>query len=138
MELVKIDVYGEAYYSGSVYREERWLTKDTYEKIKDEIPAEIYLGELDGKHSEVLGEVGVFDYNHEDLISLNPLDLEEDGDELWEVISNLCLEVGVNYTVEGLKIQNYLLSLDSYVYHQVKVKRSQIQAVNDFVKGLGE
>lgn len=38
-----------------------WIKKSSYEKLMDIFPEEISCGELDGKHSEVMGEVDVQD-----------------------------------------------------------------------------
>ena len=77
MNIVKLNVYAEAYYSGATYEEDVVISKSLYEKIKtelDEYDSEnnenargVYVGELDGKHSEVEGDLSVEVYSEEEI-----------------------------------------------------------------------
>ena len=59
MDLVRVYLYAEAYYSGAEYKDDIWIKKSSYEKLKDVFPEEISCGDLDGKFSEVMGEVSI-------------------------------------------------------------------------------
>ena len=61
MELVNVCLFAEGYYSGSTYEDNIWIKKSSYEKLKDIFPTEIGCGELDGKFSEVMGDVEIQD-----------------------------------------------------------------------------
>ena len=89
MNIVKLNVYAEAYYSGATYEEDVVISKNLYEKIKtelDEYDSEnnenargVYVGELDGKHSEVEGDLSVKVYSEDEVADCS-WDLNEDGD----------------------------------------------------------
>lgn len=66
MELVNINLFAEGYYSESTYEDNIWIKKSSYEKLMEVFPKEISCGELDGKYSEVMGEVEVKDYSYTD------------------------------------------------------------------------
>ena len=57
MKIVKITLYAQAYYSGAEHYEELYLPKEYFDKIEEYISEEISVGELDGKHSDVYGDV---------------------------------------------------------------------------------
>lgn len=61
-EVVAIELFGEGYRSGAVARHVSLVTKDFYEEnielVENYTP---YFHELDGKHSEVQGNVYVYD-----------------------------------------------------------------------------
>ena len=66
MELVNVNLYAEGYYSGATYEDNIWIKESSYEKLRDIFPTEISCGELDGKHSEVMGEVEIQNNWHTD------------------------------------------------------------------------
>lgn len=47
MELVKVNLYAYAYYSGVEYEENIWIKKSSYEKIKECFPTEVYIADID-------------------------------------------------------------------------------------------
>lgn len=66
MELVNINLYAVAYYSEATYEDNIWIKKSSYEKLKDNFPTEIYIGDLDGKYSEVKGNIEIQNDWHTD------------------------------------------------------------------------
>ena len=79
MDIVKLSVYAEAYYSGAVYEEDVVISKSLYDKIKTELDEYnsqsnenargIYVGELDGKHSEVEGDLYIEVYSENKVVN---------------------------------------------------------------------
>ncbi len=62
-EVVLVELFGKASYSGQSESHSAFMTKEMYEKYEDDINSYTpYFHELDGKHSEVIGEVII----HED------------------------------------------------------------------------
>lgn len=57
MSYVQLSIDVEAYYSEATYYEEVFLPVDVWEEIKDGFDFTMYIGELDGKHSEVRGTI---------------------------------------------------------------------------------
>jgi hypothetical protein len=135
MELVLVSVYGCGYYSDNEYEESIWLTKETFDKIVDDIPSEISLGELDGKHSQVFGDVEWEDFSEKNILHKpNPFDLVADGTSLEEKIWDVLDKNGINYSEEKKKIYNYINSLDYLVRYERFVPKSQYENVNEAVK----
>lgn len=86
MELINVCLFAEGYYSGSTYEDNIWIKKSSYEKLKDIFPTEICCGELDGKFSEVMGNVDIQDDWHTDEEYSKAGDAKHDGDYLeWEL-----------------------------------------------------
>ena len=79
MELVNVCLFAEGYYSGSTYEDNIWIKKSSYEKLKDIFPTEICCGELDGKFSEVMGNVEIQDDWHTDEEYSKAGDAKHDG-----------------------------------------------------------
>lgn len=68
MNVVNLCFSAEGYYSGQVYEENVTISEEFYEKIKDKVSEmEVYISELDGKHSEVLGEIDVQPCEEKDI-----------------------------------------------------------------------
>lgn len=61
--LYRVSLYAEGYYSGATYEEIRYTEN---EGALDLIDTEIYVGELDGKHSEVCGYIHVCEVDAKD------------------------------------------------------------------------
>ncbi len=54
MEFVIISAYAQGYYSGKTYTEEIPVSREFFNKYEDKLRnMSLYIGELDGKHSEV-------------------------------------------------------------------------------------
>ena len=88
MELVKVNLYAYAYYSGVEYEENIWIKKSSYEKIKECFPTEVYIADIDGKYSETEGKVTVKESFKSDKEYAIEGKLECDGESLkWELES---------------------------------------------------
>jgi hypothetical protein len=136
MDLALISLYGEGYHSGRTYSDQVWIKKESYDLIKGKLLYEICLGELDGKHSCVYGDVYCEEYSEKELQDAS-LELECDGDSLVEELDILYRGFDLDFDMEQDEIKQYIDELDSYVDIEVKVRKSQVDAVHDFIKGLG-
>jgi hypothetical protein len=136
MDLVLIELYGEGYHSGRTYSDQIWVKRESFDLIEGKIPDEICLGELDGKHSQVYGSICTEDYTEEDLKDAY-LELEQAGDWLIEELKNLYGGFDLDFDMEQDEIKEYIDELDSYVTVEVRVRKSQVDAVHDFVEGFG-
>ena len=90
-KVVFIEFYGEGYYSGASESQSAFVTKEFFEEYKDEFEGYTpYFSELDGKHSEIEGDVKINLCNtEEDLKSALRTMVEQDGD--WMVFES-CLD----------------------------------------------
>lgn len=134
MNLVNIGVYAEGYYSGSSYSENVLIKEESYEKIKADIPEEIFCGELDGKHSQVYGEVEVELYKEGDLLTYTNEDC--DGDTLKYEIVDVFKKYNIDFGKESNEIEAYLSSLDRYCDMTIRVKKSKLDKVSKIVDAL--
>lgn len=147
MDIVKLNVYAEAYYSGTTYEEDVVISKSLYEKIKtelDEYDSEnnenargVYVGELDGKHSEVEGDLSVEVYSEEEIADCS-WDLNEDGDCLYYKVKDICDENDLDLDADIKSVQNYLKNVDSYVEISLTVKKSNVDKIKEYVKSLDQ
>lgn len=111
MELVNVNLYAEGYYSGSTYEDNIWIKKSSYEKLKDIFPTEIDCGELDGKHSEVIGDVEIYSVCKTDEDYAEAGIPECDGDNLELELKYLYEENGLDWVAEQKEIKEYFDSL---------------------------
>ena len=129
MNLVNINVYGEGYYSGNSYKEAIFLLEEDYNSLEEDFNGKIMdLGELDGKHSQVDGEIYVEIITEEEQLNYK-FDVSNDGESLyWELDS-------INTNIDEMikRANNYIESLDRLVEVKFTVKKSQIEAVNNAV-----
>lgn len=146
---IKICLSAEAYYSGKTYEEEVvLLTEDFLNYIygnvelididDEEFDTTITICELDGKFSEVTGYISI-EYLSESEMSDSCIDryLNEDWDgyELFNYIFEYNEEL-INKCNNNLK--EYMSKVDSYVNVTVKIKESQRQLLDDFIKKLNK
>lgn len=147
MDIVKLNVYAEAYYSGATYEEDVVISKNLYEKIKtdlDEYDSEnnenargIYVGGLDGKHSEVEGDLSVEIYSEDEVVNCS-WDLNEDGDMLYYKVKDICDEKDLDLDEDIKSVQNYLKNVDSYIEISIMVKKSNVEKVKEYAEKLGQ
>lgn len=145
MDIVKLNVYAEAYYSGSTYEEDVVISKSLYEKIKTELneydsennenAKGIYIGELDGKHSEVDGNLYVEVYS-EDKIAKCSWNLNEDGDRLYYKVKDICDEKGLDLDEDIKIVKEYLKNVDSYVKVSIRTKKSNVEKIRQYAESL--
>ena len=136
MELVKVCVYAEAYYSESTYEDEIWIKKSSYEKLKNIFPTEIYCGELDGKYSEVMGEIEIQNDCHTDEEYAKAGKSKCDGDYLECSLRDLYENNNIDWEAEQKEIDNYFDSLDIWEDVRISVPSSKRKELMEFVEAL--
>lgn len=138
MELVNVCLYAEGYYSEATYEDNIWIKESSYEKLRDIFPTEISCGELDGKHSDVMGEVEIQDDWHTDEEYSKAGSAKHDGDYLeWE-LKDLYRDNNLDWEAEQKEIKEYLDSLDLYEDVTVCIPASKKSELMRFVKTLKE
>ncbi len=136
MELVNVCLYAEGYYSESTYEENIWIKKSSYEKLIDNFPTEICCGELDGKFSEVMGEVEIQNDWHTDEEYSKAGSARHDGDYLeWE-LKDLYESNNLDWELEQKEIKEYLDNLDLYENVTVCIPSSKKTELMKFVETL--
>ncbi|MBY6842674.1 hypothetical protein [Clostridium botulinum] len=131
MNLVNINVYGEAYYSGVEYRETIFLLEEDYIKLEQDFNGmEIGLGELDGKHSEVFGEVEVEYITEEKQLDYKYTTYNDGKSLYWELY-----EAAYDMELEEMikRANEYIDNLDSLVEVTHTVRKSQVKKLNDWI-----
>ena len=136
MELVNINLFAEGYYSGRTYEDNIWIKKSSYEKLMDIFPEEISCGELDGKHSEVMGKVDVQDYSYTDEYYAKNADIAHDGDYLGWSLCDLYESNGLDWVEEQNEINEYLSHLDLYEEVTVSVPLNERKTSTDGLRVL--
>lgn len=136
MRIVEILAFGEAYYSGATYNESVFLLEDDYMKLNVDIDGEeIGLGELDGKHSDVYGDVEVV-YIEEKDQQKHIYSKDNDGDILYCYISDLAYDE--NMKDEFIKMigraNDYISSIDCLVEATFTVKKSLLEKINKLIE----
>lgn len=147
---LKFYVSTEAYYSGATYDEEVIILADdfikyVYESVdivdSDELEGieeatEVYVGELDGKHSEVYGDLCVEILDQEDLESSDfsrYLNSEWDGTHLLNYVFNSSTET-IKICKNNLK--EYTKDIDRTIHFTVTIKESQKEKLEKFIEQL--
>lgn len=145
MDIVKLNVYAEAYYSGATYEEDVVISKSLYEKIKTELDEYdsknnenargVYVGELDGKHSEVEGDLSVEIYSEDEIAGCS-WDLNEDGDILYYKVKDICDEKDLDLDEDIENVKEYLKNVDSYVEIYIRTKKSNADKIKKYAESL--
>lgn len=138
MRLINISLYAEGYYSGSTYEENRWIKADSYEKIKDDLPEEIYCGELDGKYSEVCGDVEIQDWFETDEDLIKSGDGACDGQRLRYKMVEIYEKHNLDFQSEEKEIEDFLNSLDRCVEVTVNIPLSKKDKLHEYVELLNQ
>lgn len=147
MEVVKINLYAEAYYSGAEYSEDVVISRNLYEKIKGELDEydygkhdddarEICVGELDGKHSETSGYAAIEEFSEDEIQNAN-WELNNDGNCLYHTIKRICDEKNMDLDSDIKVVKEYLDNMDSMVTISVTVKKSNVDKVMALANNLG-
>lgn len=136
MELVNVNLYAEGYYSGATYEDNIWIKESSYEKLRDIFPTEISCGELDGKHSEVMGEVEIQNNWHTDEDFAKAGRSEGDGDRLELELIDLYNEHGLDWDAEQYEIDEYFDGLDIWKDVTITLPESKIQALRKYADCL--
>ena len=138
MNLVKVGIYAEGDYSGQTYTEEYFIKEESYNRLKEKIDNfDIYIGDLDGKYSEIESNIKIKKYTEEELCS-NNIDIIQDSDDLLYNLEKIYNKIGLNITKELDEINKYLNKIDTYITFKTIIKKSQRKLVEDFIKKLNE
>ena len=137
MDIVNLNFYAEGYYSGSTYEENITVSKEFYEKIKDKVEEmEVCVYELDGKHSTTYGNIEVQSCNEEDIIDWWE-ETKNDGSFFYSELSWICqCYFNLDLDKEIKEVEEYIDSLDTYVEIEVRVKKSQMDKLVEFMHKL--
>ena len=136
MELVKVNLYAYAYYSGVEYEENIWIKKSSYEKIKECFPTEVYIADIDGKYSETEGKVTVKESFKSDKEYAIEVKLEGDVQSLkWE-LESVYENNNLDYEFEQEEIAEFLNSIDVYEKVTVKIPRSKVTELKTYAEKL--
>ena len=138
MDLVEISVYAEGYYSESEYNEVFYLPKDYYEEnVKDKIPNKFCISELDGKFSETDAD-----------ITISYIPSEKQSEYIFNLYTYACdmrdhiyyafqkVEESEEFKEQMKLSKEYINSLDRLIDMKVRVRKSQVEKVNEFIKSL--
>ena len=136
MELVNVNLYAEGYYSGATYEDNIWIKESSYEKLRDIFPTEISCGELDGKHSEVMGEVEIQNNWHTDEDFAKAGRSEGDGDRLELELVDLYNEHGLDWDAEQDEIDEYFDGLDIWKDVTITLPESKIPMLRKYADYL--
>lgn len=136
MELVSVNLYACGYYSDSEYEDNIWIKKSSYEQLKDVFPKEIGCGELDGKYSEVIGNVEIQDEWETDEDYAKAGVAECDGDYLeWE-LKDLYKSNNIDWDSEQKEIKEYFNNLDVWEKVTVSIPSSKKSELMRFIETL--
>lgn len=136
MELVNVNLYARGYYSEATYEDNIWIKKSSYEKLKDAFPLQISCGELDGKYSEVIGDVEIQNDWHTDEEYAEVCVTKCDGDYLKYELIDLYEENNLDWESEQKEIKEYFNSLDVWKMLTVNIPSSKEKELLEFVKNL--
>ena len=136
MELVKVNLYAYAYYSGVEYEENIWIKKSSYEKIKESLPTEVYVADIDGKYSETEGKVTVKESFKSDKEYAIEGKLECDGENLRLELESVYENNNLDYEFEQEEIAEFLNSIDVYEKVTVKIPRSKVTELKTYAEKL--
>lgn len=154
--LIYLNLHAEAYYSGAEYDETVFITPDDYRKYfcKEEVDEnkvyetvhktwhdkEISVGELDGKHSEVLGDVYVDLYEEPDIKE----QYEEPNNDGTFLIDEMLYSAGITQWDERQKVKEEIQSnvqklvkeIGVYVVVSYRIPEDKVEELNTFVENL--
>lgn len=138
IDLVEISLNATAPYSGNEYYEHYWIKKESYEKIKEDLPSEESIPELDGKYSEVFGDIITEEYGYktdEEYAKAGKIStFDNDGEILKRLLPDLYSEAGLDFDSEQDEINEYFNNLDCYVDLNIKVPESLVPDIEELVK----
>lgn len=137
--IAALELYGYAYYSEREYCEVLWLTRSDFESILEkmgrtkeeleEMEDAVYLGELDGKHSEVYGNITIY-LLEESNVKASYSEYEKNADKLYRFIFSECnLELTCKEE-EQLKetwnnnVENIIKNINWTVYKEIGVSNN--------------
>lgn len=136
MNVVNLCFYATGTYSGQEYEENVTISEGMYEKIKDEINnMKVYISELDGKYSEVLGEIDVQPCEESEIADWYS-DTKNDGDSFWRELQKICQSKGLDIVKDVEEVENFIKSLDFCIEVTLSVRKSKVDELKAFAKSL--
>lgn len=154
--LIKLNLYAEAYYSGAEYNEVVFITPQDYikyfssgqdtdaetfeEYVKNQWDdREIYVGELDGKHSDVSGNVEVDFWDAERIAEFYD-NVENDGEYLMNSLVEEAKDLGESRfeIMENIKkhVNEVVESIGTKVTIECRVPKDKVEELRAFVEQL--
>ena len=138
MKIINLCCCGEGYYSGQTYEENIAIFEDTFDKIKEDIDSmKVCLGELDGKHSCVYGEVEIQTFTEDEIPNAGFDEIKKDGDCLYNKLEDVFQLHHLSLNDEIERVNDYLETLDLFVDFTINLKQSDIEKVKIFLEILG-
>ena len=136
MNVVNLCFYATGYYSGQEYEENVTISEEMYEKIKDEIDnMKVYIPELDGKYSEVLGEIDVQPCEESKIADWYS-DVKNDGESFWNKLQEICQDRGLDIAKDVEEVDKFIKSLDFCVEVTLNVRKSKVDELKTFAASL--
>lgn len=136
MELTNINLYAEGYYSNQTHEENILIPKKVFDQLEGSILGiEIYIHDLDGKHSEVTGNISVEHFTEEEC-SQCEINSTCDGERLDERLQELFEDNGLDLHEEMKAAREFLKTIDKPITVEYTIMESQKEAVDKFVNDL--
>ena len=159
--LIEFNLYALAYYSEAEYNETIFITPQDYikyfgsgqdtddktfeEYVKNQWDGrEIYVGELDGKHSEVYGNVEV-DFWDAERIAEYWEQPDNDGDNLLDELADSAVGGNLSYKdkqkfIDDIKlhVNEVIESIGTKVTVECRVPKNKVDELKAFVKQLNK
>lgn len=135
MKITEISLSAVGYYSGNEYFEALYVSSEFYSKIKEQVEKlQICIAELDGKFSDVEGDIDTLECDDTEPFNFD----DNDGDDLYLGVSLICQDLGLDLDAELERVKTHVRGIDGFVEMTVKVRKSNIEKVREFVKSLEE
>lgn len=156
--LIKLNLYAEAYYSGAEYNEVVFITPQDYikyfgsgqdtdaetfeEYVENQWDGrEVYVGELDGKHSEVSGDVEV-DFWDAERIAEDFEPTDNDGDYLIDKLVGKAKSLGESRfeIIENIKkhVNEVIEGIGTKVTIECRIPKDKVDELRAFVEQLNK
>ena len=153
--LIYLNLHAEAYYSGAEYDETIFITPEDYRKYfcngDETVDAfkhasenwhckEISVGELDGKHSEVMGDVYVDLYEEQHIRN----QYEKPCNDGEFLINEMLYSVGISDYTKGKEVKQSIIEnahelakeIGLFVEVKYRVPSEKVEELNTFVEKL--
>lgn len=153
MKLLVFSCYANGEYSGAEYTERIVIPAEAFDNLSEEAKHEIenlivLCGDLDGKHSNVCTDIQLFYLEESKLFYISEYQGSSEINMYFELkrigfktnmyfeLKRIFDENDVILRAEMRKAKKYMDSLDLYVTRGFKIRRSQVELVEEFVKSL--
>ena len=136
MNVVNLCFYATGYYSGREYEENVTISEEMYEKIKDKIDnMEVYIADLDGKYSEILGEIDIQPCEESEIADWYS-ETKNDGESFWERLQEICQNKGLDIVKDVEEVEKFIKSLDFCVEVTLRIRKSKVDELKPFAETL--